>query len=379
MTNTPPESEVQPAGADTPRLPPRILDQITQDFLPRRTATPAPSAATTVVEPPPWAERTVDRKGVGRFAWLIALAAIVGAVALGLTVFRSQLSDWLKTKPGLLALAQRLNARSPGGSAADLHPMKPRISFPLPADAAYSSALLPASQADLLTQLSRSLSADLATGTNGLRPLLGKTALSAIDPEHSVTDDDLRGLTDGEKKLVLLYRDMFTELGRALSRTGSRRDDLQALSAQQDRLSRKIEDCRLLAISKLALCRRVAGFGKYEKYLGSEFPAGSLPLILVYAEVAHAKPLSQTDGRFLITVTVEMTLLDDATGGEIWRQDPAPLTDECASQRSDFHIAQDLRLPNTVSPGKYRLRVKITDQSNGAVAVASVPLTISGR
>ncbi|OQW96332.1 MAG: hypothetical protein BWK77_05225 [Verrucomicrobia bacterium A1] len=303
------------------------------------------------------------------------LAAVTGfgvlaAAMLAFMFFRTQ-------------LAARLGGRLPGAasgvSTANLKPLSPRITFPLPPESEYASASLPASQADLLTQLSRSLSADLGTGKQGLRPILGKAALSALDPNFGVADNDLEGLSDDERQLVLLYRDTFTELGRLLGTTGNRQADLQVLNAQQDRLARKLEERRVLAIAKLALCRRVTGFGRYEPYLGNEFSSGSLPLILAYAELANVRPLSQTDGRFLITLTVEFTLLDDASGGEIWQQDAAPLTEESASRKRDVHIAQDLRLPDTIAPGRYRLRVRITDQSNGAVAVASVPLTISGR
>ena len=393
MRNTPPESEVPSPNPAPPFPPPKILDQITRDFLPpepNRPVQPAPPppppapapappltrpAAETVASKPAPAEPPLERKNGLLAGAVLVLIVLTVAAVLAFTLFRPQVKRWLQSKPALQSLGFPSNTVSP----ADLKPLKPRLSFPPPPESQYSSEALPASQADLVTQLSRSLAADLAAGQRGLRPLLGKAALSTIEPKFGLTDDDLRGLADPEKQVLAIYRDAFTELGRSLGTTGNRQADLQILNAQQDRLAKKLEDRKTLEIAKLTLCRRVAGFGKYEPYLGNEFTAGSLPLILVYAELAHTKPLSQTDGRFLITLTVEFTLLDAANGGEIWKQEAEPLTDESASRKRDFHIAQDLRLPGTTAPGKYRLRVKITDQSNGAAAEAGVPLTISGR
>ncbi len=131
-----------------------------------------------------------------------------------------------------------------------------------------------------------------------------------------------------------------------------------------------------LAITKLALCMRVNGFGRYEPFGEGDFKAGSLPLILVYAELTGFVTKQEADTRFVVKLTEEMTLADPATNADIWHGDPISLTDVSQSRKVDLFQAQYLPLPNNMPAGRYSLRVKITDQNSGMTTISSLPLTI---
>lgn len=132
-----------------------------------------------------------------------------------------------------------------------------------------------------------------------------------------------------------------------------------------------------LAIGKIKLCRGVQGFGHYDAFEKNSVPVGSLPLVLVYAEVDHAKADATEDGRFLMRFASAMALLDPTNEQvEIWTQEPVEVTDESLSRRHDFHVAQRLSLPPT-APGLYTLRLRITDLIGGAMCETNIPLELT--
>jgi len=124
------------------------------------------------------------------------------------------------------------------------------------------------------------------------------------------------------------------------------------------RLVEGLEDQKQLQITKLVLCRSVSGYGRYEAFYDNRFRMGALPLILVYTELANSKPQQRSDGRHVVRLTEELALWDAANEKEVWHSDPVSVTDESSSRRRDFFLAQYLRLPASVRPGQYNLRVR---------------------
>lgn len=358
--------------------PPKILRQITLEVLPR-------SADTTVDLAPAPPLVGEGGGGPGRpsaalriLSGIVFLLVVLGALALyGPQVLKS-------VRTGLSGLAGRRAARQPGRvwsprAAPAAKAMVPRFSVPLPSEPAGLSVAATAAPGDLVAQLDDALTGAQGRGAAGLKPLVGKAALALIDPRVKVSAAELASLGRDEQRVLSLYQNMFSRLGRNLGQTGDREADLEYLKMEYGRLLEGLEDQKQLQITKLVLCRSVSGYGRYEAFYDNRFRMGALPLILVYTELANSKPQQRSDGRHVVRLTEELSLWDAANEKEVWHSDPVSVTDESSSRRRDFFLAQYLRLPGAIRPGRYNLRVRITDNADGSKAEANIALAITGR
>ena len=275
---------------------------------------------------------------------------------------------------------KKANVETEVATAAPVVPMKPRVSVPVPTDAEVDVSPVPSAGSDLLAELDKKLTAEISTGEGGLKPLIGKASLSLLDSKIGLTDEDLKGQNPDAKVLASTYQDMFKRMGEQLGKDGNVLTDIDFLAAEQARLLGSLEDWQGLQITKVVLCQRVSGFGRYEPFNGNEFAKGSAPLILVYAELVNFKTHAADDGRFVVRLKEELSITtasDDAK--EVWKEHEVSVTDAASSRRRDFFIAQYLNMPKTLEPGKYNLQVKISDEADGKIAVSVIPLTITAN
>ena len=195
-----------------------------------------------------------------------------------------------------------------GSSSAPAVPMKPRVSIPVPTDAEIDASPVPPIGSDLLAELDKKLTAEISAGEGGLKPLIGKASLSLLDSKYGLTDEDLKGQNPDAKVLASTYQDMFKRMGEQLGKDGNVLADIDFLAAEQGRLLGSLEDWQGLQITKVVLCQRVSGFGRYEAFNENEFVKGSTPLILVYTELVNFKTRAEDDGRFMVRLKEELSI-----------------------------------------------------------------------
>ena len=269
---------------------------------------------------------------------------------------------------------------APSASPTPSVPMKPRVSVPVPTDAEVDASPVPPVGSDILAELDKKMTAEVSTGEGGLKPLIGKASLSLFDTKYGLTDEDLKGQNPDAKVLASIYQDMFKRMGEQLGKDGNVLADIDFLSAERGRLLESLEKWQDLQITKVVLCQRVSGFGRYEAFNRNEFARNATPLILVYAELVNFKTRAADDGRFVVRLKEELSITA-ASGDakEVWKEHEVSVTDAASSRRHDFFIAQYLNLPKMLEPGTYNLQVKITDESDGTTSISSVPLTITAE
>ena len=278
------------------------------------------------------------------------------------------------------AIRKTLEKEEEVSSTQPAAPVKPRWSVPVPADAEVDASPVPSAESDILAELDKTLTAEIDAGNDGLRPLMRKASMSLLDSRYGLTDEDLKGQNPDAKGLASIYQDMFRRMGEQLGKTGNVLADIDFLTAEQGKLLEGLEKWQPLSISKIVLCQRVSGFGRYEAFTQNDFAKNSIPLILVYAELAHFKTSAESEGRFVVRLKEELSITS-ASGDakELWKEHEVSVTDAASSRRNDFFIAQYLNLPKTLEPGTYNLQVKITDEADGKVAISSIPLTITAE
>ena len=138
-------------------------------------------------------------------------------------------------------------------------------------------------------------------------------------------------------------------------------------------------------IAALELCRSVGGFGVYEPFEDRTFTAGAPVRMVLYAEIegygTDTSPAPDAPGEdsgvmHRVRLSQEVLLYRDADGLMVWSQPPEPITDASRRRRRDFWSVQLVELPANLGVGRYRLKVRITDEVSGTIDERSVPLRL---
>lgn len=132
-----------------------------------------------------------------------------------------------------------------------------------------------------------------------------------------------------------------------------------------------------LLIPTVALCTRVDGFGVYEPIEPARFVAGKEHPIIIYCEVANFSS-QQNDKNLWETTLRQQEVLYTEMGMHVWPEKPAEkvITDVSRNRRHDFFVVKLVKLPKTLTIGRYLLKVSIIDDKAARVAEATLPIQI---
>ncbi len=122
-----------------------------------------------------------------------------------------------------------------------------------------------------------------------------------------------------------------------------------------------------VTIVHAALCRSVSGYGVYEPMDSHNFLAGQNNRVIVYVEVEDFAAAKLDNDRREVRLNQELILYKEDDGLAVWRHEPTQIVDVSRNRRRDFYVVQMITLPARLSAGKYRLKVRITDQHGDSV------------
>lgn len=146
----------------------------------------------------------------------------------------------------------------------------------------------------------------------------------------------------------------------------SRRAMLEPYDATANALTAVDELRRILGqqsgviIPRVVLVTKVYSYGDYEVINPPRFKAGSEIHAYVYTEVANfrCEPIDEDRLRTLLGQRVQVF---DAAGQVVWERHEDNIEDRVRTPRRDFFIPFPIRLPATLPPGDYVLKVTIED------------------
>lgn len=115
------------------------------------------------------------------------------------------------------------------------------------------------------------------------------------------------------------------------------------------------------------LCRSVSGYGVHEPLDTHNFLTGQANRAIVYVEVEDFAAAKLDNDRREVRLTQELILYKEDDGLAVWRHEPTQIIDVSRNRRRDFYVVQMITLPARLSAGKYRLKVRITDQHGDSV------------
>ncbi len=130
-----------------------------------------------------------------------------------------------------------------------------------------------------------------------------------------------------------------------------------------------------LTVPTVALCKRVDGFGNYEPFEPATFPAGKESPAIIYCEVANFSSQKMDGKRWQTTLTHTATLYRDS-GVPVLNDKTVEFVDQSRNRRNDFFVVKLLKLPSTLTPGRYVLKVTVVDKQSNRMAEGSMNLTI---
>jgi hypothetical protein len=148
--------------------------------------------------------------------------------------------------------------------------------------------------------------------------------------------------------------------------------------AQLEQLEDSLLPLSDLRIPRLALARAVRGFGRYEAFEPPEFLAGRENEFVVYCEIANFESRLRDDGRYESQFSMRTAVLG-RNGDLILEINDEHIADECRTRRRDCFIPRLVRLPATLSPGEYVIKVTIIDRIGQKVAEKRATFRIVAR
>lgn len=133
-----------------------------------------------------------------------------------------------------------------------------------------------------------------------------------------------------------------------------------------------------LSIPTLEVCRAVRGFGQYDPIDPPRFIAGRENELVVYAEIRDYVSEKRSDGFYHAQFRLGVSVLSSA-GDVVVELKADDLSDRCRNRRSDCFVSPLLRLPRTLSPGEYVVKVTIGDRIGRKVAERSTRIRVVDR
>ncbi|MCG8448720.1 MAG: hypothetical protein MI725_03945 [Pirellulales bacterium] len=139
-----------------------------------------------------------------------------------------------------------------------------------------------------------------------------------------------------------------------------------------DRARAKLAELATLQVRNLIFVESVDGYGVYQPRAKVQFRPGEQ--VSLYGEVENFQSTSTKDGyRTKFGASYEVS---DLNGQRVDGRAFPDVEDLCQNIRRDFHMQYGINLPTRIYPGKYELKVIITDQLSHKIGQASVPFEI---
>lgn len=153
---------------------------------------------------------------------------------------------------------------------------------------------------------------------------------------------------------------------------------ISAAAIEIDRLLESLRHMSALSIPVVALCSEVRGFGQYDELEPAQFLTGLANEFVLYCEVRDFVSEQGADGWWLTRFDLTTTILNHA-GDTVLELRDSDITDRCRNRRNDCFIPRLVRLPATLSPGRYVAKVTIADKLGAKVAQQATPFRIIAR
>ncbi|MFO0839999.1 MAG: hypothetical protein U1D55_15940 [Phycisphaerae bacterium] len=218
----------------------------------------------------------------------------------------------------------------------------------------------------------------LTAGSDGspFRRQLDERLLRAATGDYAAARRPLELVSSEQAELASRYVEAFIAIRDGHG--GDSEASARRAAAELDRLSDSLRGTSEITISAVEICGKVSGFGQYTPIQPARFPTGSAIEFALYCELRDFASQAADDGSFVSRFDLRVSVLSRA-GEVITQLDNRDLTDRCRTRRHDCFIAPVLRLPATMAPGDYVVKVTAADRIGGSVAERRATFAVTAR
>jgi hypothetical protein len=128
-----------------------------------------------------------------------------------------------------------------------------------------------------------------------------------------------------------------------------------------------------LEIAVLRLCSKVKEFGWVEPVNPGSLKPGQR--VRVYCEMTGLEYQARGDA-FVSRLSAHLELLSGTDGPVVWEQAMGTAEDLCHRRRRDYYVSYEVKVPQSLEPGPYRLRLIQTDLVSNRAASSEISVTI---
>jgi hypothetical protein len=277
------------------------------------------------------------------------------------------------------------SAITPLAADATSSPQAELVGPPLPPDlptASPTAELPPLPPEDPLLELAKRMASLLREQGEGRAKFPDAVALAPIEAMQPGVLADLESPKNvlGPKLSVEDRRALIDARDRILAQPGVANESLTKTLA-------KLAPPPSLKIGRAVLCTKVKGFGSYDPFNTDTFVVGRAIRAIVYIELDGfmTRPARASDpidpslslaDQVSVELSQSITLFHDPSGLQAKFIPWKTVVDTSRNRRRDFYLIQQIELPNTLSIGRYNLKVTVKDATSGSEAEAVMPLNI---
>ncbi|CAN0385772.1 unnamed protein product [Laminaria digitata] len=226
---------------------------------------------------------------------------------------------------------------------------------------------LPLTRAELLEELAHQIQ---QSDDPELAQAVTAAALSLADPNRELDARLLEPLKPMQREAVERLQRLFVSLHQSAAAPDAARTAATGGLFHRKALDEALADAfgeAPISIVYADLCRSVAGFGVFEPMGSHNFLSGRSNRAIVYVEVEDFVAARIDDDQREVRLTQELILYKENDGLAVWRHEPTQIVDVSRNRRRDFYVVQMITLPSRLSEGRYRLKVRLTDQHGDSV------------
>ncbi|MEM7626789.1 MAG: hypothetical protein AAF333_14440 [Planctomycetota bacterium] len=195
-------------------------------------------------------------------------------------------------------------------------------------------------------------------------------ALSLADPNRELDARLLEPLKPMQREAVERLQRLFVSLHHSAADPAAARAAATGGLFDHKALNEALADAfgeAPISIVHADLCRSVAGYGVYEPMGSHNFLSGRANRAIVYVEVEDFVAAKIDNDQREVKLTQELILYKESDGLAVWRHKPTQIVDVSRNRRRDFYVVQMITLPPRLGEGRYRLKVRLTDQHGDSV------------
>ncbi len=251
--------------------------------------------------------------------------------------------------------------------ALNVHPVDPRR--PAVNSATAADYVAPLTLSDFLDQVPAAPDATF-------REQLDRRLLCVLAGQYDEARAPLELVTAEQQELAARFVEALIVIraGHIGDPSGAATAAARELAVLQDAL-RQVSD---LSIDNLVLCSTVYSFGQYDAIEPPRFLAGRANEFVLYCEVGDFVSEVEADGQYRSVFDLTTTILNRAGDVVVELKDPQ-IVDRCRNRRHDCFIPRLVRLPESLSPGRYVAKITIADTLGQKVAEDRATFELTAR